>query len=278
MKIRIISGAVGVLLLLPVLFFSGTILLPIVTALLAFLASIELSSAVGLKRRLQFLLPTCVYALLLPMLTHFMREDTQRYVVYAALLTLLYVLVAFCAAVLSNGRVPFSGVAQLVLSVVYATVGFASVSLLRILDGGAYIYGLVFVGAWVTDTMAYFVGRLLGKHKLCPAISPKKTVEGSVGGIFFCVLGFLLYGFIMQKVFALSPNYLMLALAGLLSSIISQIGDLTASLIKREHGVKDFGKIMPGHGGVMDRFDSIIAVAILLVLLCTLPEGIAFFS
>ena len=277
MKVRIISGVVGVLVLLPVLYFSGTVVLPIALALLSLVASLELANALGMRKKWQFLLPSLVYAAALPLLTHFMRESTDKYILLAAFISLLYILVCFAAAVFSNGKVPFSLVAQSVLGTLYATVGLSAVGFLRILPLGAYIYGLVFVGAWVTDTMAYFTGVLLGKHKLCPAISPKKTVEGSVGGIVFCILGFMLYGFIMKKAFGLVPSYWMLGVAGALSSVISQIGDLTASLIKREHGVKDFGRLMPGHGGVLDRFDSIIAVAVLLVLFCALPADFAFF-
>ncbi len=278
MKTRIISGVIGILVLLPVLYFSGTVVLPIAIAILSLIASIEMAGALAMKRRYQFLVPSLLYAALLPMLTHFLREEPNGFIRYAALVTVFYMLVCFTSAVLSNGKIPFSLVAQQVLGTVYATVGLSAVSFLRILPSGAYIYGLVFVGAWVTDTMAYFTGVFLGKHKLCPAISPKKTIEGSLGGIVFCILGFILYAFIMEKAFGLVPNYLALGVAGALSSFVSQIGDLTASLIKREHGVKDFGRLMPGHGGVLDRFDSIIAVAALLVLFTMLPDSFAFFA
>ena len=277
MKIRIISGVIGVVVLFPVLYFSGTAVLPIALALLSMIASVELLTALGMRRHFQFLVPSLLYAAVLPLLTHFVRENPKDYILLAAFVSLLYILVSFTAAVFSNGKVAFSLVAQSLLGTLYAAAGLSAVGFLRILPNGGYIYGLVFVGAWVTDTMAYFTGVFLGKHKLCPAISPKKTVEGSIGGIVFCILGFLLYGLVMQKAFAVSPNYVALAIAGALSSFISQIGDLTASLIKREHGVKDFGKLMPGHGGVLDRFDSILAVALMLVLFCALPEKLSFF-
>ena len=148
---------------------------------------------------------------------------------------------------------------------------------MRRIPGGEYLFGMIFVAAWMTDTMAYFTGRLLGKHKLCPEISPKKTVEGSIGGIVFCALSFLLYGFIVHKISGLTPNYIMLFLSGVVLSAVSQIGDLAASLIKREHGVKDYGKLMPGHGGVMDRFDSILAVSPILLVLCGFASAFAFF-
>ena len=129
---------------------------------------------------------------------------------------------------------------------------------------------LVFLAAWGTDIFAYFVGTFIGKHKLIPEISPKKTVEGSVGAIILDIGAFILFGFIVSLATDVSANYLILALSGLLLSVISQLGDLIASLIKREHGVKDYGNILPGHGGIMDRFDSVLAVTTVLMMICIL--------
>nr|WP_272879039.1 phosphatidate cytidylyltransferase [Clostridium sp. Cult2] len=123
------------------------------------------------------------------------------------------------------------------------------------LDGTIYIW-LVFIIAWGTDTFAYLSGSLIGKTKLCPKLSPKKTVEGSIGGI----LGAILLTLIFVKYFGVSPLWKFILLP-LLGSIIAQLGDLNASKIKRLTGIKDFGFIMPGHGGVLDRFDSILFTA-----------------
>ena len=148
--------------------------------------------------------------------------------------------------------------------------------LLRYMENGVYLFLLPFIGAWVSDTFAYFTGRFLGRHKLAPIISPKKTIEGSIGGIVFAVGVFALYGVILSSR-GLIPNYLALCLAGLFVSILSQIGDLALSLVKREYGIKDYGKLFPGHGGVLDRFDSVIATAPVLLIL-SLLEGFALFS
>ena len=115
--------------------------------------------------------------------------------------------------------------------------------------------------------MAFFVGRSIGKHKFAPKISPNKTLEGAIGGVVGGVLGFLVFGLCMQYIFELTPNYLLLGVFGLLGAVIAEIGDLSASAIKREFSLKDYGDIMPGHGGVMDRFDSVLFVAPLLYLL-----------
>lgn len=105
---------------------------------------------------------------------------------------------------------------------------------------------------------------------MIPEISPKKTWEGAVGGIFFTVVAFLAYGIIISLTTDVRPNYIVLAILGLLLSVVSIFGDLVASLIKREHGVKDYGYIFPGHGGVLDRFDSALAVAPVLFAICML--------
>ncbi len=123
------------------------------------------------------------------------------------------------------------------------------------LDNKIYV-ALIFIISWGTDTFAYIVGCLFGKHKLCPKLSPKKTVEGSIGGIFGAIILVCLLAFY----FELKPLWFFVILA-LTGSIVAQIGDLTASKIKRITGIKDFGFIMPGHGGILDRFDSILFVA-----------------
>jgi phosphatidate cytidylyltransferase len=124
----------------------------------------------------------------------------------------------------------------------------------------------------MTDIFAYFTGYFFGKHKLIPEISPKKTIEGSIGGILFCILAFLLFGLIVSAQTTTVPNYIGLGALGLLVSVFAQIGDLFASLLKREHNIKDFGNIFPGHGGIMDRFDSVIAVCPLLLIVCLIDS------
>ena len=118
-----------------------------------------------------------------------------------------------------------------------------------------------------------------GKHKLIPEVSPKKTVEGALGGILGCVVGYLIFALILNAFFEVKVNYIVLILLAIIISVISQCGDLIASYVKRDKGIKDYGAIFPGHGGMMDRFDSIIAVApIILSIVLLLPENIQIFS
>ncbi|MBR6676258.1 MAG: CDP-archaeol synthase [Clostridia bacterium] len=128
----------------------------------------------------------------------------------------------------------------------------------------------------MTDTFAYFCGRLFGRHKLIPSVSPKKTIEGSIGGIIFCIIGCVVYRLVLGQMNVESlPAIWIFAVLGLLVSIVSQIGDLIFSLIKRRYGIKDYGILFPGHGGVLDRFDSVIATAPLILIAC---EALAYFN
>ena len=276
LKIRIISAVIGLLILAPVLWFSDTLLFPIALALCGALAAYEIVSCVGGKKW-YVLVPSMIFATLGPLLTEWVAKGVTGYIAFLAMMAFVYLFLLLAIAVFTGGSLKYSVVAEAVIGVVYAVVGFTSIALLRRISGGEYLFVMIFVGAWVTDTMAYFTGFFLGKHKLCPKISPKKTVEGSVGGIAFCALAFLLYGFVVNKIVGVTPNYPMLFVGGVLISVVSQIGDLAASLIKREHGVKDYGSLMPGHGGVMDRFDSILAVAPMLLVLCGFAPAFAFF-
>jgi len=128
-------------------------------------------------------------------------------------------------------------------------------------DMGIYLIIVPFMAAWLTDTGAYFSGYFFGKHKLAPTISPKKTVEGAIGGVVVCVLSFIAFGAIMENIFSLNADYFMLAITGLVLSPVAQIGDLSLSIIKREYNIKDYGVIFPGHGGILDRFDSVLFTA-----------------
>ena len=175
----------------------------------------------------------------------------------------------FALPVFTNNSLCFDDVAKTALMTIYITVGFSCIVLLRDIEaGGKYLYILAFIGAWITDIFAYFTGMLLGRHKLSPVISPKKTIEGSIGGIVFCTLSFVGYGALLNNVVSAELNLIMLGILGFFASLVSQLGDLIMSAIKRKHDVKDYGTLFPGHGGVLDRFDSIIAVALVLYLLC----------
>ena len=140
--------------------------------------------------------------------------------------------------------------------------------MLKYLHHGIYLFVLALLGAVATDIAAYFIGCRFGKHKLIPDVSPKKTIEGAVGGIVICALACVIYGAVIGAIFHVTPKYLPLLILGVVISVISQIGDLIASLIKRHFNLKDYGNLLPGHGGILDRFDSVIAISPFIFLLC----------
>lgn len=144
----------------------------------------------------------------------------------------------------------------------YVSIMLSYIYQVRILEDGALLVWLIFIGAWGSDTCAYCVGMLFGKHKLTPKLSPKKTVEGSIGGIVgAAIIGFIYATIFKDSIAQISNPQLAFAIIGATSSIIAQIGDFAASAIKRNNDIKDYGKLIPGHGGILDRFDSIIFIA-----------------
>ena len=270
---RVITSTAIITMTLLVVIFSNYIIYPATLSLLSVVAVYEILKVMKRQKKLSLAIPSYVIAAVFPILSYFVTADTGiGYILILAASVFAYLLYLAGVSIFSKGHISFICISEIFMAVCYVTVSFTSLSLLRYMDADVGIFGvaLVFVVAWVCDVFAYLVGSAIGKHKLIPEISPKKTVEGAIGGIVFTALACLLYGFILEKFFALSVNYLFLAVIGVILSVVSQLGDLFASMIKREYGVKDYGNIFPGHGGVMDRFDSVISVSTVLLILCIL--------
>lgn len=153
----------------------------------------------------------------------------------------------------------------------YVAVMLSCIYRTRMMEAGTYIVWLIFLCSWGSDTCAYCVGVLAGRHKMAPKLSPKKSIEGAVGGVMGTMLLTLLYGWVFREGMALSTAYVFI-LAGIsgIGAIISMIGDLAASAIKRNYDIKDYGKLIPGHGGILDRFDSVIFTAPIVYFLAKL--------
>lgn len=272
MKTRIITAIIAICLLVPVLIFSETPALPIMLSLCSAIAIYEMMACIGLKKSVALTAPLYLFAVGFPFLLRYAHDPAlvRQVTVVVCLVTSLYF---FAVLTFSHGKYKLADIAIAFMTAFYIIAGFNAILFLHDYEpGGRYVYLAVFIGAWVTDTFAYFCGMLFGrggKHKLIPDVSPKKTVEGSIGGIVFCILAMVIFGIIINSIADLRANYIVLIGAGLLASIVSQIGDLCMSVIKRTYGIKDYGKLFPGHGGVLDRFDSVLAVAIVLAALCS---------
>ncbi|MDP4144373.1 MAG: phosphatidate cytidylyltransferase [Bacillota bacterium] len=155
----------------------------------------------------------------------------------------------------------FIGIAVTIFGFLYVPVFFGFIYQISIKEHGNFLVWLVFISSWVCDTSAYYVGKYFGRNKLCPRVSPKKTVEGSLGGLFGSVIGCLVFGMISNHYGVVIPLYHYIVI-GVICGVLSQLGDLSASSIKRYAGVKDYSNLIPGHGGILDRFDSILFAAV----------------
>lgn len=187
-------------------------------------------------------------------------------------LTILMILVVFMFIyVLTFPKYHAEQIMTAFFSVVYAPVMLSCIYLVRSLPYGEYSVWMIFISSWVCDTCAYFVGVLFGKHKMSPHLSPKKSIEGAIGGVAGSAIAGALYGALIVAPVMGNPNVIWaFAVISAVGAVISQIGDLAASAIKRNHDIKDYGKLIPGHGGIMDRFDSVIFTAPMIYLLVLL--------
>ena len=154
--------------------------------------------------------------------------------------------------------------------VFYVAVMLSYIYQTRMIVNGAYIVWLIILCSWGCDTCAYCIGVLFGKHKMAPVLSPMKSVEGAVGGVLGTALLTVLYAFIFRNAMRIGTREILsLAVISMVGALISMVGDLTASAIKRNYGIKDYGKLIPGHGGILDRFDSVIITAPIIYFLAT---------
>nr|WP_317325355.1 phosphatidate cytidylyltransferase [uncultured Flavonifractor sp.] len=262
---RIIVSAILVPLLLVMLYVISpmySVVMPIMVAALSMVAVHEVLWSTGFLKHTRISGYSIVLAGLVPFWVFYSGAPTP-----ALCAMFLYVVLLFAEAIASKKRITLEKMGgAFFLSVV---IPFFLSSLVRIRQMDAWIWLIIlpFLVAFTSDAFALFAGMAFGKHKLAPQLSPKKTVEGAVGGLVGAVVCTVVYGVVLRLGFQVEVNYLYLALYGALGSVVSQLGDLSFSYIKREYGLKDFGNIFPGHGGVLDRFDSVIFCAPLIELL-----------
>ncbi|EGL83724.1 phosphatidate cytidylyltransferase [Caldalkalibacillus thermarum TA2.A1] len=264
MRQRVITAAIGGSLFIVFLILGG-LWFALLIFLLAVLAYREMIRMAGIPL---FFAPSVLgLVFLLALFWSFLHDAnliqvSPLLIISTETLFVLFMVLFLFITVVTKNRVTSDHLGPYLLAVFYIGIGFAQFVSARETEGLAFIFFVLLV-IWATDSGAYFIGRAFGKRKLCPSISPNKTIEGSLGGIVFGLMGGVLIQFFTAP-FVLYGEALSLAL---LVSVASQAGDLIESALKRYYGVKDSGTLLPGHGGVLDRFDSLIFVFVLLFLL-----------
>jgi phosphatidate cytidylyltransferase len=177
-------------------------------------------------------------------------------------LVILANMIALCIPVIFT-KYNFLDVAITIFGYIYIVIPFSLIYLVSTFFHGRYLIWLIFIASWACDTFAYYTGKNFGKTKLCPRVSPKKTVEGAFGGFIGSVAACGIYGIVVSHYVAIMPLYNYFIIGGI-CGVFCQFGDLTASSIKRHVGTKDFSNLIPGHGGILDRFDSILFASVIV--------------
>ncbi|WP_099158130.1 phosphatidate cytidylyltransferase [Virgibacillus ndiopensis] len=258
MKQRILIAILALIIFVPFVIIGG-IPFQILVYIMATLGLIEL---IKMREIGKYTVPALLAIILLwIILGNFQPDDIVPYVEFTkSEVTMIFVMLLLTYTVLVKNKFNFDAAGFILLSTIYVGMGFYYLLVTREYNGLNYIFYVLLV-IWGTDTGAYFFGRAFGKTKLWPKISPNKTIEGALGGILVaCIVGVL-----FQFAYPLEEySMLIVILVTILVSIFGQIGDLVESAFKRHYGVKDSGNILPGHGGILDRFDSLLFVLPLL--------------
>ena len=264
---RTLTGFILVAIATPVVIFSDTYVYPVFISLLCAIAAFEMLRCIGTVKNPLITIPVISVAVAFPILANAIEDINYFTATYLAVLMLI--LFAMMAAGIFSSKIDIVDAAETFSFCMYIITGFVSLVLLRLEEHGEYYFLVPVAAPFICDIFAYLTGRLFGKHKLVPKVSPKKTVEGAIGGTLFCTAFCTAYGLILRH--AVDLDFILPAwtfvVGGLLIAVVSQLGDLVASVIKRRYGVKDYGNLLPGHGGVVDRFDSVIPTAPLFLIL-----------
>lgn len=250
-KTRLISGIILLAMAITVVTLGGNVLFATVFVI-SLVGMMELYKVNKIEKRIPgivgYLAAIAYYALI------YFKLDK-----YLLLLSIGFLLILMIFYVLSYPIFRIEQIMTAFFGLFYVGIMLSYLYQIRILEDGAILVWLIFIGAWGSDTCAYCVGVLFGKHKIVPKLSPKKSLEGCIGGVVgAAILGFLYALVLGNRITGIENPRLLFAIIGAASSVISQFGDLAASAIKRNYDIKDYGRLIPGHGGILDRFDSII--------------------
>ena len=269
MKSRVITAAVLVPLLLLIVLVAPKALAGVIFGLLLAIGAYEMIYRTRLVKHPRMIIYSALMAFSMSMWSCFSGQRAHLMLAVLAFLTLL-----FSEMMMDHVKVRFESLAVCITGGFVVPYLLSAVIRILALSLGRYLVLIPFTVAFLSDAGAYFVGKRYGKHKLSPVVSPNKTLEGSLGGIAAAVIGMVVYAVILH-ILKFRVNYFIAVLYGVLGSVTGSFGDLCFSVIKRQTGLKDYGTLIPGHGGVLDRFDSMVFAAPLVeALLVILPVAV----
>lgn len=261
---RTISGIVLVIIILAAALLGGPVMYGL-TLTLSLVGIFEIYKTVGIEKKsigvVGYIGCICYY------ISVYLFEEK-----YLTLFIIAYLLVLMAAYVFTFPKYTTEQAMLAFFGVIYVAVLMSFMYQLRISDGGQFTFWLIFISSWGCDTCAYLVGVTCGKHKMAPILSPKKSIEGAIGGVIGAALIGAVYGHFVGDYIDIGNAVVGFAIVCGITGLVSMLGDLTASAIKRNYDIKDYGKLIPGHGGVLDRFDSIIFTSPIIYYLVTLVE------
>ena len=251
---RLISG-IALLIAAIFVFYIGDLPLILLSTLISVIGLFEFYRVLDLEKKTIAYLGY-VYSLIYYCLIYF---KLNQYIFFSVIAFLMFI---FAVYVFTFPKYRTEEISLIFMGVMYIPILFSYVYNTRTYEDGKYLVWLILISSWGSDTCAYAVGSLFGKHKIAPVLSPKKSVEGSIGGVLGAAIIGGIMGYILSGHFIsiFSPVFTCAASCAI-GSVISQVGDALASAIKRNHNIKDYGKLIPGHGGILDRFDSMIFTA-----------------
>ncbi len=255
MKVRVISGIVLVAIMVAAILLGGWVFFGLTLAI-SLVGMYELYKVVGLEKSIPAAFGY-VSALLYFATIAFKLEQFSMFTIVLGLMSIMAVYV------FTFPKYKASDIIMLFFGIVYVAMMLSYMYKVRVMEDGIFLIWLMFVSAWVNDTLAYFTGVLLGKHKMTPQLSPKKTIEGAIGGVLGATLVGAIYGYIIGANMTGEHGNAVItfAVASFAGAFLAIVGDLAASAIKRNYEIKDYGTLIPGHGGILDRFDSVIFTA-----------------
>ncbi len=265
---RVLTGVIGFPVIAAILIFSNTYIFDGIVAIIALIAVHEFYNSFIVTKKAKPVTFLGYISCIGIALIHIIPKEYLPLIV--TLLIPAIILILFAESIFSKMKTNIIDISVTLFGMAYVLVFFSFIALIRGLNNGNLLVWYIFMAAWGTDILAYLVGKYLGKHKFSE-ISPKKTIEGCIGGLIGAVLFVLIYTAFLNKVFNTNISYILMTSYAIIWSILGQIGDFAASTVKRYTGIKDYSNLLPGHGGMLDRFDSVIFIApfayILLMLI-----------